>query len=107
MEHTRRAPDAAAGREDGAEGEGDCAVREAGRSFREGPPPEEPPSEEATSGVEGGAAEVADEARRAESPSPVSLPHAVTVASAPTSSTHKTGGRDRAAAVRRGAEPLR
>ncbi|WP_230991323.1 hypothetical protein [Streptomyces endocoffeicus] len=106
LEQTRRTPDAAAGREeDGregrAEGGGDCAVCEAGRSFREEPLPEE--AAEAAEGEEGGAAEVevSDEARRAESPSPVSLPHAVTVASAPTSKAHKTGGRDRAAVVRR------
>ncbi|MEU8871018.1 hypothetical protein AB0D24_07560 [Streptomyces javensis] len=113
LEQTRRTPDAAAGREeDGGKGGGDCAVREAGRSFREEPLSEE--AEEAAEGEEGGAAEeaeVTDEARRAESPSPVSLPHAVTVASAPISKAHKTGGRDRAAAVRRavrrGAEPFR
>ncbi|WP_413805618.1 hypothetical protein [Streptomyces sp. OE57] len=116
LEQTRRTPDAAAGREeDGreecAEGGGDCAVREAGRSFREEPLSDE--AEEAAEGEEGGAAEaeVTDEARRAESPSPVSLPHAVTVASAPISRAHKTGGRDRAAVVRRvlrrGAEPFR
>ncbi|GAA1205840.1 MULTISPECIES: hypothetical protein [Streptomyces violaceusniger group] len=117
LEQTRRTPDAAAGREeDGcegrAEGGGDCAVREAGRSFREEPLSEE--AEEAAEGEEGGAAEeaeVTDEARRAESPSPVSLPHAVTVASAPISKAHKTGGRDRAAAVRpvvrRRTEPFR
>ncbi|WP_223864912.1 MULTISPECIES: hypothetical protein [unclassified Streptomyces] len=120
LEQTRRTPDAAAGREEGgregrAEGGGDCAVCEAGRSFREDPLSEEAEEpEEAAEGEEGGAAEeagVTDEARRAESPPPVSLPHAVTVASAPTSSAHKTGGRDRAAAVRRvvrrGAEPFR
>ncbi|MCQ8188453.1 hypothetical protein [Streptomyces rugosispiralis] len=117
LEQTRRAPDAAAGREEGgregcAEGGRDCAVREAGRSFREEPLSAE--AEEAAEGEEGGAAEeaeVTDEARRAESPSPVSLPHAVTVASAPISTAHKTGGRDRAAVprrvVRRGAEPFR
>ncbi|MGW7615885.1 hypothetical protein ACWGLG_08445 [Streptomyces antimycoticus] len=116
MEQTRRAPEAAAGREEDAcegagcaEGGGDCAVVEAGRSFRE-------PSDvsaESAEGEEGGAAEeaeVTDEARCAESPSPVSLPHAVTVASAPTSSAHKTGGRskrDRDVVVRRAVEPLR
>ncbi|WP_262701223.1 MULTISPECIES: hypothetical protein [Streptomyces] len=112
LEQTRRSPDAAAGREeDGREGGGDCAVREAGRSSREEPLSDE--AEEAAEGEEGGAAEaeVTDEARRAESPSPVSLPHAVTVASAPISRAHKTGGRDRAAVVRRvlrrGAEPFR
>ncbi|MFS7872228.1 hypothetical protein ACEYXF_02560 [Streptomyces asiaticus] len=117
LEQTRRTPDAAAGREEAgcegrAAGGGDCAVREAGRSFREEPLPEE--AEEAAEGEEGGAAEeaeVTDEARRAESPSPVSLPHALTVARAPISKAHKTGGRDRAAAVRRavrrGTEPFR
>ncbi|BBJ38965.1 hypothetical protein SSPO_016830 [Streptomyces antimycoticus] len=116
LEQTRRAPEAAAGREEDAcegagcaEGGGDCAVFEAGRSFRE-------PSDvsaESAEGEEGGAAEeaeVTDEARCAESPSPVSLPHAVTVASAPTSSAHKTGGRskrDRDVVVRRAVEPLR
>nr|WP_236058569.1 hypothetical protein [Streptomyces sabulosicollis] len=113
LEQTRRTPDAAAGREEGgcegcAEDGGDCAVFEAGRSFREDPLSEE--AEEAAEGEEGGAAEeaeVTDEARWAESPPPVSLPQAVTVASAPTSSAHNTGGRDRDAVVRRGAEPFR
>ncbi|PNG91201.1 hypothetical protein [Streptomyces malaysiensis] len=117
LEQMRRTPDRASGRAEDppegarcAEGGGDCAVCDEGRSFREDPPPEESEeSEEAAEGAEGGAAEEADEARCAESPPPVSLPHAVTVASAPTSSAHKTGGRserDRDVVVRR-AEPFR
>ncbi|GDY58771.1 hypothetical protein SVIO_093940 [Streptomyces violaceusniger] len=53
LEQTRRTPEAAAGREEGgregrAEGGGDCAVCEAGRSFREDQLSEEP--EEAAEG---------------------------------------------------------
>ncbi|MFE2675333.1 hypothetical protein [Streptomyces hygroscopicus] len=118
-EQMRRTPAAAAGREEGAcegagedeeraEGGEDCAVPGAGRSLRGVRLPEG-----AAEAEEGGAAEEmegTDEACRAESPSPVSPPHAVAVASTPISSADNSGGRSergRDVVVCRGAGPFR
>lgn len=110
LEQIRRAPEAAAGAdEEACEGEvcaeavGGFALCDTGRSLRGVVLTDDVTvSEEVVAADEAAATDEADEAGGEDAPSPVSLPQAVAVASAPTSSAHKAsgrGGRDRGVVV--------